>query len=150
ASVQLSSSGTMKFSASVTGTSNSAVHWSLNGPGIVSEDGTYTAPSSVSSQQTAQVTATSVAPPKKSATATITIVPITVRISPTNALLHASESQTFHALVEGGQGHLIWRLTGAGQLSSSGVYTAPHYIGQNETAQIMVYISADPGRQAFA
>src|SRR5206468_3503473 len=58
------------FSAAVTG-NNPAVTWSINpNIGSIAADGTYTAPSSIASNQTVTVTATVVADITKSATAT--------------------------------------------------------------------------------
>lgn len=74
-SVTLSGGQTAQFTATVTGTSNTGVNWSLN-PGVGSlASGTYTAPASIASAQTVTVTATSVADTTKSASATISLTP---------------------------------------------------------------------------
>ncbi len=65
-----------QFTANVTNTSNRAVTWSVSsGPGTVNSSGYYTAPSSIPSQETAKVRATSVADTSKYAEATITLMP---------------------------------------------------------------------------
>ena len=65
---------TQQFKATVSGTSNSAVTWSVQGVGTVSTSGLYTAPE-VTSVSTATVTAASSVDPSKSASATVTISP---------------------------------------------------------------------------
>ena len=72
----LSPSQTQQITATVTGRpGNTAVTWGLSpNVGTISNAGLYTAPVSVSTQQTVTVIATSVADPTKSATATITLL----------------------------------------------------------------------------
>ncbi len=66
-----------QFRATVTGTCNTAVTWSIPGgaPGSLSSYGLYTAPATVTSQQNVTVTATSVANTSASASATVTLSP---------------------------------------------------------------------------
>jgi hypothetical protein len=76
ASANLGPSQVQQFSASVTGTANSGVNWSISpGVGAVSAMGLYAAPLSISSAQTVTVTATSVADPARSASAVVNLVP---------------------------------------------------------------------------
>jgi len=72
---------TLQFNATVTGTTNAAVVWSVNNyvggnfpVGFVSQTGYYQAPSSVPSPTQVTVTATSQQDDTKSASATVTIV----------------------------------------------------------------------------
>jgi hypothetical protein len=65
-------SQTVQFTATVTGTPNTGVIWSLSGPGTISETGLYTAPATATAA-TVTVTATSQEDPARSASATITI-----------------------------------------------------------------------------
>ena len=75
-SVTLGPAGTQQFSATVTGSSNTSVTWSLSpSTGSIASTGLYTAPSSVSTQQTVTVRATSVADSTKSATASVIVKP---------------------------------------------------------------------------
>src|SRR5712692_5647074 len=69
-SATVPSGGTQQFTATVTGTSNAGVTWTAT-KGTVTSSGLYTAPT-VTSNTTAAVTATSVADPTKSASATAT------------------------------------------------------------------------------
>jgi hypothetical protein len=79
ASVTLPANGKQQqFTATVSGTSNTAVNWSMNpSVGTLTANGLYTAPypGLISSSQTVTITATSVADPTKSATATVTLNP---------------------------------------------------------------------------
>lgn len=72
--------GTQQFAATVTGTTNTAVNWSVaNGGGTISTTGLYTAPATAG---TASVMATSVASPSSSGLANVTInTPSTVSVS---------------------------------------------------------------------
>ena len=73
-SVALNPGQTQQFAATVAGTTNQSVTWSATF-GTISSSGVYTAPS-VSSTSTATVKATSVANTTKSASATVTIQPV--------------------------------------------------------------------------
>jgi hypothetical protein len=65
-----------QFTATVSNTSNTAVTWTLNPVlGTVSSTGLYTAPASITAQQSVTLTATSAADTAASATATITLNP---------------------------------------------------------------------------
>lgn len=75
---------TQQFSATVTGTSNPAVTWEVNGTvggsaatGAISASGLYTAPAAVPSNPTVSITATSVADTSKSGAAAATITTAT-------------------------------------------------------------------------
>ena len=70
ASVSLTAGKTQQFTAAVSGSSgNNGVTWTRSpNVGSISNTGLYTAPATVSSQQTVTATATSVADPTKSAT----------------------------------------------------------------------------------
>ena len=74
-SVTLAPSQTQTFTASVSGTSNQGVTWSLSpAVGSISATGLYMAPAAVPSPFLVTITATSVSDPTQSASATITIV----------------------------------------------------------------------------
>jgi hypothetical protein len=70
---------TAQLTATVTNTSNMAVAWTISpaGVGTVSAAGLYTAPATISAQQTVKVTATSQEDASKSASATVTLMPKT-------------------------------------------------------------------------
>ena len=72
----LMASQTKQFTASVTGSSNTAVTWSLSPQvGTLSANGFYTAPASITAAQTVKVIATSQADNTKSGTATVSLLP---------------------------------------------------------------------------
>jgi uncharacterized protein (DUF1800 family) len=86
--------GVQNFAATVSGTSNNSVVWSVNGQGggtsvigYLTSQGNYLAPSSVPSPNTVTIVATSVADPSKSSSATVTLVnpvPTVTGVSPAN------------------------------------------------------------------
>src|SRR5262249_28733940 len=98
-SASLGQGGTQQFTATVTGTANSTVTWSLTGLGTLSSSGLYGAPASVTSVSTSSVKATSVADTTKSDTATVTLNPISVGVSPGTASVPTSATQQFTATV---------------------------------------------------
>jgi hypothetical protein len=81
ASVSIATGASEQFVASVTGTSNPAVTWTVSGSGCsgtacgtISPTGLYTAPMTVPYSATVNVTSTSESDPSKFAAATVTIV----------------------------------------------------------------------------
>lgn len=76
-SATLTASQKQQFTATVTGNTNTAVTWTISPTtaGTISSSGLYTAPSSISTTQTVNVTATSQADTMKSATAKVTLQP---------------------------------------------------------------------------
>ncbi|HVN21203.1 MAG TPA: putative Ig domain-containing protein [Dongiaceae bacterium] len=72
-SATVASRGTLQFTATLTGISNTSITWTASS-GTISSSGLYTAPI-VSANTTATVTATSVADASKQASATLTITP---------------------------------------------------------------------------
>jgi hypothetical protein len=93
-SASLGASGTQQFTASVINTANTAVTWSLSPNLGTVVNGLYTAPASIAAAQTVAVTATSVADPSKTATATVALQ---IAGGPTNLARGraASQSSTF-------------------------------------------------------
>ncbi len=125
--VSLSAGGTQQFTATVSGTTNTAVTWSATG-GSISSGGLYTAPSTAG---TYTVQATSVADNTKSASATVAVsaAVVTISISPTSASLATGGTQQFTATVSGTTNTAVtWSVTG-GSISSGGLYTAPSTAG---------------------
>jgi VCBS repeat-containing protein len=145
-----------QFTASVTGSANAAVTWSLNAPvGTISPAGVYTAPAVAGSTQTVSVRATSVADPAKSASANITVhPPVAISVSPATATLQASQTKQFTASVTGGTGSpgtVTWSLNpAAGSISSSGLYTAPASITSAQSVTIQATSTLDRTKYATA
>ena len=117
--------GTETFTAIVTGTSNTAVTWTVDG-GTITQEGLYTAPSATG---TYTIRATSKADTNKydTATVTVTAVPVvTVSVSPKTVTLNQGATQTFSANVTGTSNHNVtWSVIGQGNITQAGVYTAP-------------------------
>ena len=140
---------TQQFTATVTGTSNTAVTWTVveAGGGAVSANGLYTAPATAG---TYHVQATSVADPSKSAQATVTVAPIVVLIAPSTAEVQPGNSQQFTATVGGTSNTAVtWSVveSGCGTVSASGLYTAPGTAG---TCHVKATSVADPSKSAQA
>lgn len=140
ASATVAAGGTQQLSATVTGSSDTSVTWSVDGVtggnssvGTISSTGLYTAPSSAA---THTVTATSNADATKSASASVTVTAasaVSVSISPTSAMVAAGGTQQFTATVTGNSNTSVtWSVDGivggsssAGTISTAGLYTAP-------------------------
>lgn len=146
-----------QFFATVTGTTNTAVSWSVAGAGTITAAGVYTAPSSVPSPPQATVTATSQADTSKSASATVTITSQAsgpVAVSPAAATVEVFTTQQFSATINGQPSAAVtWQVNGTtggntitGTISTSGLYSAPHSISnsiiQPNGAPVTVQITA--------
>jgi hypothetical protein len=164
-SAQLFISKQQQFTATVSGTSNTAVTWSVAGGcsgaacGTISTSGLYTAPSALPSPAEVTVTATSVADPTKSASATVTIEPpISVKVSPVTAQVLIGGQQQFTATVAGTSNTSVsWSLAGTGCSGSScgtittgGLYTAPSTIPSSPQISVTATSAADPTKSATA
>jgi hypothetical protein len=156
-----------QFTATVTGTSNTAVTWSVNGIlngnssiGTISSTGLYTAPAVVPSPAQVVITVTSSADPTKSASASVTISSgIGISVSPTSVNVPVGGSQQFTAIVTNTSNTAVtWAVdpipgVSVGTISSDGIYTAPIAIPP-QSASLKVSISAtsaaDPTIRASA
>ena len=135
-SMNVAVGGTAQFTATVKGTTNTAVNWSVDGvaggnatTGTVSASGLYTAPAAAGSHK---VTATSVAETSASASAAVTVGALGA-ISPTAAFLPPSGTQQFSSSIQGfSNTSITWavnQVTGGnasfGTITTAGLYTAP-------------------------
>src|SRR6185437_14943704 len=148
---------TQNFAASVTGESNTAVIWSVNGVaggnstlGTIDSKGNFTAPAAVPSPAQETVTATSQADATKSGSAQVTIAaPITVAVAPVQVQLKPGATQQFTATVKNASNTAVtWSANGT--ISTAGLYTAP--ATQPGTASVTVTATSvqDPTRAASA
>ena len=144
-------SGTAAFYATVTGTTNTAVTWSVEGDathGTITSSGVYTAPSTPG---TFTVVATSVANPTKKATAQVTVEPVSVTITPATITLAQGATATFTAEVTGTSNQaVLWSVEGGdgnGIITSSGIYTAPARPG---TFTVVATSAVNPDKKATA
>jgi hypothetical protein len=133
---------TQQFTATVTGTDNTALTWKVDNVsggspqhGTISSSGLYTAPQQSGSHT---VTATSVADTTKNASAAVTVQG-NVAVTPGTANLLAGATQQFQATV-GGQAstNVTWSVDGVsggsatvGTISSAGLYAAPSQPGNH-------------------
>ena len=146
----LGPSATQQFTATVVGSSNQSVTWTVpSGKGTITSGGLYTAPSAIGIQEDIVVRATSVADSSKSADATLTLVPpatVTVTITPNSDIfLGPSNTQQFAASISGGGSQAVtWTIVGgSGTLSTTGFYTAPSTISVQTTVTIRATSVAD-------
>lgn len=128
---------TQQFTATVSGTSNQAVTWSIAGSnctgtvcGSISPTGLYTAPAAVPTPATVSIVATSQAFPAKSRTVNVRVVDIMVTVLPTTATVALNGQQQFTGSANP-TSPINWTISttgcapNCGTISSSGLYTAP-------------------------
>ena len=144
----VTSGGTQQFTATVTGTANTAVTWSATS-GSVSNTGLFTAPQ-VQNNTTVTVTATSVADTSAKASAIVTVTPnavVSVSISPTSASVAPSAQIQFTATVTGNANTNVTWKTVSGTITQAGLYTAPSKTGSDT---VTVTSQADTTKSAMA
>lgn len=138
----VNTSATRQFTATVGGSSNTTVTWSVSGTvggdatvGTISATGLYTAPAAVPAVAVT-VLATSAADPTKSAQATVTVQPPpppVVAVTPNSASMNIGTTQQFSATVTGtANTSVTWSVNNVaggnstvGTISASGLYAAP-------------------------
>lgn len=153
---------TTQFAATVHGSSNTGVTWSVDGvvggnatAGTISAAGLYTAPSQAG---THTVTATSMADATKSAKATVTVTAapvVSVSLSPTSANMAAGATSQFTATVQNATNTAVtWSVdmiaggnATVGTVNTSGLYTAPVTSG---THTVTATSTADTTKSASA
>jgi hypothetical protein len=136
--------GTKQFSASVQNSSDQTVSWSVNGipggnglTGTISASGFYSAPTTVPSPATVVIEAASNSTPSAFGTASVTVTPaviISMSVSPLTATIRTGGTQRFIATVKGTTNQsVVWKVngvtgggSGAGKISTTGLYTAPN------------------------
>ncbi len=146
---------TQQFNATVTGGGNTAVTWSMNPVvGTLSPTGMYTSPTSAPNPETVAITATLVANPAASgsATAVVNPSPVSLAVNPAGATLSAGQSQQFTAKVSGSSNTAVtWTLAPAvGTLSAGGLYVAPASIAATQVVTVTATSVADSTQSAVA
>jgi hypothetical protein len=170
-SASVPTAGMQLFTASVTGTSNTAVTWGLSGAGCsgsscgtlstssLSASAVYLAPSVAPTPASVDVIATSVVDPTKSASANLIVVPaVVVGVTPASVSITAGITQQFAASVTGTSNTAVaWTVSGTGcsgtacgRISSNGIYTAPTAVPSSATVAITATSVADPTKSASA
>lgn len=138
------------FTATVSGTSNRAVNWTVQeaGGGSITSLGVYTAPNQ---NGTFHVIATSQADSTKSSTAVVTVPPVAVSLSQTAVTIDVGNQFTFVANVTGTVNTVVsWSIQeggSGGSITGSGIYTAP---GTHGTFHVIATSQADTTRHVTA
>lgn len=149
--VTVASGASQKFSASVQGTSNTAVVWSASA-GSISSEGSFVAPK-VTSPTSVTVRAASAADSTKTASAVVTVNPgitaISVTVSPSVASIGAGKTQQFAASVQGTTNTSVNWSASAGAVSSAGMFTAPS-VSSSMSVTITATSAADSTKKASA
>ncbi len=146
---------TQSFLATVQNATDQSVNWSVTpSVGSVSPSGVYTPPAAFTVSQTVIITATTVAAPHGSGTATVTLVaPISVSVSPTSGgTLYQGQSEGFTATVLNTPNLAVaWTVSpNVGSVSSIGVYTAPASVASSQMVTVTATSVADPTKSASA
>jgi hypothetical protein len=160
-SATLNAGATQQFSATVSGSNNQTVNWSVDHiaggnsqMGTITSAGLYTAPANAGKHT---VTATSVASASASASASVTVNAAAAGaliISPTSVHVAAGASRQFTATINGGPAPAKWLVDNVargnatvGTISANGVYTAPANAG---THTITAVTPSNPNNKANA
>jgi uncharacterized protein (DUF1800 family) len=157
---------TRQFTASVTGSANTAVTWQVSDVvggnatvGTISATGLYTAPAALPGTAVA-VSATSQADPTKKATALVTVTAppaVAVTINPAAASVQTNATQQFTATVSNAANTAVtWQVNGVaggntptGTISATGLYTAPAAVPAGAVT-VSAVSQADPTKSASA
>jgi uncharacterized protein (DUF1800 family) len=156
---------TQQFTATVTGTTNTALSWSVNGiaggnttVGRIGANGLYSAPDVIPTPASVTVTATSMADSKAGASSAVTVSPkagIFIVVTPANVNVTGGSTVQFTATVTGTSNHNVnWFVDGRpggaaifGTISATGLYTAPQTIPNPPTIAIAAQSAADTTKQ---
>jgi RHS repeat-associated protein len=150
ATATLGASESQQFTANVAGWWNTGLNWKVLGVGSITQDGIYTAPSSIAASTSVTIIASSAAIPTAIGTAIITLSPaassITVAVAPSQVSLTNAQSQQFTASVAGTYNIGVnWTLNpNVGSISSSGMYTAPANVASPQTITLQAASAASP------
>ncbi len=155
---------TQQFTASVSGTSNQAVTWSVSGAsctgaacGTISSTGLYTAPTAVPVMPpTVTVTATSQADTNQFRNVNVRIVDILVSVLPSSATVALNGMQQFVAQPNPAS-PVTWSVSGngcagaaCGTVSSTGLYTAPAALPNPTTVTVKATSTAETSQSGSA
>lgn len=143
-SASVAGGATQQFTATVTGSTNTAVTWQVNGAtggdninGTIDTNGLYKAPNVLPSNTTITITAIAQADTTKTALAVVTLTApaVTIKLSPTSATVAAGATQQFTPTitVTGSSNNAVnWSVNGVqggdaihGTIDANGLYTAP-------------------------
>jgi len=141
-SLSLSVGGTKQFGFSFTGPTDAVISWTTTG-GTVTSNGLYTAPLTPGNYSvTVACSALNLY-----ASATVTVVPITLYIFPSKVALVAGQTQQFGWSVNGGGVAFSVIEAGGGNVTHAGLYTAPVTAG---VYTVQITSQLDPSRTSQA
>jgi len=156
-SASLVGGGTQQFAATASDSATATFTWGISpAVGTISATGLYTAPATVTTSTAVTVTATTVDPVlgTRSGTAIVTLYPpISVTVSPTSVSpVYPSGTQQFTATVLNAfnNSNVTWSVSGAGAISTSGLYTAPASITTGSTVTVTATSQQDTTKSASA
>jgi hypothetical protein len=152
-SATLAAGQSATFQASIGGTLNTSVSWSLNPPIGTITNGVYTAPAMINTITTVVLTVASLADPSKTAQAPITLItkPTSISISPTQVTLKPSQPQQFTATVQGASSSVSWSINPmVGNISPNGLYTPPSTVSEGQVVAVTATMASDPSKSATA
>ncbi len=157
--------GSLQFTATVSNAGNTAVTWQVDGVpggnnsvGTISAAGLYTAPASAASTLNLMVTAVAQADATKSASAGVTVPPVSVAVMPSSATVFVGESQQLTATVSNSINQAVtWQVNGVtggnasvGTISAAGLYTAPASVASTLNVTVEAIAQADASKSASA
>ena len=139
---------TQQFTATVSGSTNTAVSWTVSGGGTISSSGLYSAPASLTTPASVTVKATAQADTTKSKSATVTIPAVSATVSPAMPSVILGAKQPFTANVSNATDTSVtWSIsTGAGTVDGNGLYSAPSTFTTPSSATITAAPNADPSK----
>ena len=169
ASATVPTNSTDSFTATVTGTKDTAVEWSLTGAGCSgaacgtlatsASSAVYQAPVVAPSPANVNVVATSMANSSTRASANVTIMPVVVvSVTPASTSVATGATQQLSSSVGGTSNTAVtWTVqgagcsgTGCGTISSTGLYTAPSAVPSPATVTVIATSAADSSKTASA
>jgi len=158
---------TFQFTATVTGSTNTAVTWSISGLvggntiiGTINSSGLYTAPPIVPYPGLQTITATSVVDPTKSASVGLRVIPptpgVSITISPVSLWVQPGETWPFYLGIVGTSNlGVTWTVNGVlggnstlGTISTKGVYTAPSTVPSPAQVTVTATSASDTTKSA--
>lgn len=168
-SAAVPTASTDSFVATVTGTQDTEVAWSLSGAGCSgsscgtlatsSLNAVYSAPNVAPTPAIVNVVATSMANSSKSASANVTIVPVVaVTVTPASTSVATGATQQLTASVVGTSNAAVtWTVVGSGcnasacgTINGTGLYTAPAAVPSPATVTVTAISAADTSKSDSA
>lgn len=152
--LELSTGETFHFRAKVDQVGDQRVIWSVEGGashGHITDTGLFTAPSSFPTPGIIKVRAASAADPSKSATATIEVGRVDIKVKPAEVTIKHGDTRRFEAKVTGTSNTAVeWSVLGEGQgqISNAGLYATPPSMATPAVVTVVARSAADPSKTA--